>query len=65
MIGVNLKKSRLVLKMQEIKGFMASMPMNSQVKPATLLQGLKPGEKIRFTMDSATQTITAISQMEE
>jgi TolB-like protein len=64
-IGVNLEKSRLVLKMQEIKGFMASMPMNSQVKPATLLQGLNPGEKIRFTFDTVTRTITAISQMEK
>ena len=64
-IGVNLEKSRLVIKMQEIKGFMVPMPMNSQVKPVTLLQGLKPGEKIRFTFDSVTRTITAISQMTE
>ena len=61
-IEVNLEKSRLVLKMQEIKGFMAPMTMNSQVKPATLLQGLKPGEKVRITIDSVTRTITAISQ---
>ncbi len=64
-IGVNLEKSRLLIKMQEIKGFMVPMPMNSQVKPVTLLQRLKPGEKIRFTIDATKRGIVEISRMEK
>jgi len=64
-IEVNLEKSRLIMDHEEIKDFMAPHKMSYQVKPVTLLQGLKPGEKIRFTIDSATRTLTAISQMEK
>jgi len=64
-IGVNLEKSRMLMDHEEIKDFMAPHKMSYQVKPATLLQGLKPGEKIRFTIDSHTRMVTAISQMEK
>ncbi len=64
-IEVNLEKSRLVVDHEGIKDFMAPMVMGYLVKPDTLLQGLKKGDKIRFTIDSATRTMTAISQMEK
>ena len=36
---------------------MPAMEMSLQVVPPTLLEGLKPGEKIRFTIDAAKRAI--------
>jgi len=41
------------------------MVMGYPVKPAKLLQGLKPGDKIRFTIDSEQKAIVGISRIEK
>lgn len=60
-VAVDARKSRLVVDHEEIPGFMAAMVMNYLVSPATLLDGLRPGEKIRFTIDEDRRAIVGIA----
>ena len=62
-VSVDLRKSRLVLDHEEIPGFMAAMVMNYLVKPPSLLQGLRPGEKIRFTIDEDQRAIVRVTPL--
>ncbi len=65
-VAVDPRKSRLVLTHGEIKGFMAPMvEMSFMVTPATLLQGLMAGRKVRFTVDADQRAIVAINPFEE
>ncbi len=60
MIAVLPRKSRLVVDHDEIKDFMAAMEMSFMVSPASLLQGVKPGDKVRFTIDADKRAIVGI-----
>jgi len=62
-VSVDLRKSRLVLDHEEIPGFMAAMVMNYLVNPPSLLQGLHPGEKIRFTIDEDQRAIVRVAPL--
>ncbi|MFQ5541992.1 MAG: copper-binding protein, partial [Candidatus Binatia bacterium] len=64
-ILADMRKSQIVVDHKEIPGFMAPMIMGYPVKPVKLLKGLKPGEKIRFTIDAEQQVIVGISRMEK
>ena len=60
MIAVLPRKSRVVVDHEEIKDFMAAMKMSYMVSPATLLQSVTPGDKVRFTIDADKRAIVAI-----
>ncbi len=65
-VAVQPRKSRLVLTHDEIKGFMAPMvEMSFVVTPATLLQGLKPGNNVRFTIDAEKRVIVDVAPLGE
>ena len=57
------KASQIVVDHQEIKGFMEAMTMGYRIDPPTLLEGLKPGDKIRFTIDVRRRVITTIEKV--
>ena len=55
------RKNRLVLTHGEIKGFMAAMEeMSFMVTPPTLLKGIEPGDKVRFTIDADKRAIVGV-----
>ena len=47
-----LKASEIVVDHEEIKGFMDAMTMGYKVHPTSLLKTVKPGDKVRFTIDT-------------
>jgi Cu/Ag efflux protein CusF len=54
---------QLVVDHEEIKGFMEAMTMGYRIDPPTLLEGLRPGDKIRFTIDVQRKAITAVEKV--
>jgi Cu/Ag efflux protein CusF len=55
--------SQIVVEHGEIKGFMEAMTMGYRVEPATLLEGLKFGDKVRFTIDVPKKAIVKIEKI--
>ena len=54
--------SQVVVEHGEIKGFMDAMTMGYRVEPPSLLDGLKPGDQVRFTIDVPKKTIVKIEK---
>jgi Cu/Ag efflux protein CusF len=54
---------QLVVDHEEIAGFMEAMTMGYRIDPPTLLEGLRPGDKIRFTIDVRRKAITAVEKV--
>jgi Cu/Ag efflux protein CusF len=55
--------SQIILEHGEIRGFMEAMTMGYRIDPLSLLVGLKPGDKVRFTIDVQKRTITEIEKL--
>jgi Cu/Ag efflux protein CusF len=56
--------SQIVVEHGEIKGFMEAMTMGYRVDPPSLLEGLKFGDKVRFTIDVPKKAIVKIEKMQ-
>ena len=56
--------SQIVVEHGEIKGFMDAMTMGYRVDPPSLLEGLKFGDKVRFTIDVPKKAIVKIEKMQ-
>ena len=54
---------QIVVEHGEIKGFMDAMTMGYRVDPPSLLEGLKFGDKVRFTIDVPKKAIVKIEKM--
>ncbi|HXG53467.1 MAG TPA: copper-binding protein [candidate division Zixibacteria bacterium] len=55
--------SQIVVEHGEIKGFMEAMTMGYRVDPPSLLEGLKFGDRVRFTIDVPKKAIIKIEKM--
>ena len=55
--------NQLVVEHGEIKDFMGPMTMGYKIDSASLLEGLKAGDKIRFTIDAQTKSIVKIEKL--
>jgi Cu/Ag efflux protein CusF len=56
--------SQIVVEHGEIKGFMEAMTMGYRVDPPSLLEGLKQGDKVRFTIDVPKKAIVKIEKIQ-
>jgi mono/diheme cytochrome c family protein len=59
------KKQQIVVEHGAIKGFMEPMTMGYKVDPASLLSRVKPGDKVRFTIDTEARAITKIETLKD
>ena len=62
-VSLRPDRQQVVVEHGEIKDFMDAMTMGYKVVPASLLNTVKPGDKIRFTIDTAAKTITKIDRL--
>jgi|SRR5687767_3764264 Cu/Ag efflux protein CusF len=56
------ESGEIVLAHDEIKGFMDAMTMGYKVSPLSLLKTVKPGDSVRFTIDTEKRVITKIAK---
>lgn len=54
---------QIVLEHGEIEGFMDAMTMGYRIDPPSLLATVKPGDKVRFTIDVARRAIIQIEKL--
>lgn len=52
------QNQEVVIDHEEIKGFMDAMTMGYKVSSSSLLKGVKPGDRVRFTIDTNRRAIT-------
>jgi Cu/Ag efflux protein CusF len=62
-IAIVPNAGQIVVDHQGIKGFMEAMTMGYRVDPPSLLDGLKFGDTVRFTIDVSQKVITKIEKM--
>ena len=62
-IAVVPANEQVVVDHGEIKGFMDAMIMGYKVSPLSLLDGLKAGDRIRFTIDTDKKAIVKIVEL--
>lgn len=62
-VAVLPNAAQIVLEHGEIKGFMDAMTMGYRVEPPSLADGLKFGDKVRFTIDVAKKAIVKIDRI--
>jgi FtsP/CotA-like multicopper oxidase with cupredoxin domain/Cu/Ag efflux protein CusF len=60
--AIDPRSGRIIIDHKAIPGFMAEMTMSYLVDPASLVQGLSPGEEVRFTIDADKREIVAIER---
>ena len=64
-VALRPEKQQIVLEHEEIKGFMEAMTMGYKTNPISLLTSVKPGDKVRFTIDTEARAITRIDKLKD
>ena len=64
-IALRPEKQQVVLEHGEIKGFMEAMTMGYKTSPISLMNNVKPGDKVRFTIDTDARAITKIDKLKD
>lgn len=64
-VSLRPEKQQIVLEHGEIKGFMEAMTMGYKINPVSLLDKVKPGDKVRFTIDADSRAITKIDKVKD
>jgi mono/diheme cytochrome c family protein len=63
-IALRPEKQQVVLEHGEIKGFMEAMTMGYKTSPISLLNSVKPGDRVRFTIDTEARAITKMDKLQ-
>lgn len=62
-VALRPDKQQIVVEHGEIKDFMEAMTMGYKISPLSLLDKVKPGDKVRFTIDTAARAITKLDRV--
>jgi len=63
-IAVVPASREIVLTHGEIKGFMNAMTMGYAIQPASLLEGVRAGDTVRFTIDTEQKAIVTLEKLQ-
>jgi Cu/Ag efflux protein CusF len=58
---VDAAQGRVTIRHQEIPGFMGAMTMTFRVKDGKLLDGVRAGDEVQFTLEETPQSVTISS----
>jgi Cu/Ag efflux protein CusF len=61
-VAVVPSSGQLVIEHGPIKDFMDAMTMGYPIEPASLLEGLKPGDRVRFAIDPKRKVIVKVEK---
>lgn len=61
-VAVDAPTGFVTISHEAIPGLMDAMTMQFEAKPATLLDGLKPGDRVEFSLDGKTYALLAIAR---
>ena len=64
-IAVVPSSSQIVVDHKAIPGFMDAMTMGYRIDPPSLLEGVKAGDAVRFTIDTQNKAIVKIEKLQE
>jgi Cu/Ag efflux protein CusF len=64
-IAVVPGSNQIVVDHKAIPGFMDAMTMGYRIEPPSLLEGVKAGQTVRFTIDTQQKAIVKIERMQE
>jgi mono/diheme cytochrome c family protein len=64
-IALRPDKQQVVLEHGEITGFMEAMTMGYKTSPLSLMNTVKPGDKVRFTIDTDARAITKLDRLKD
>jgi Cu/Ag efflux protein CusF len=62
-VAATPSSGQIVLEHGEIKGFMEAMTMGYRIDPPSLLANVKPGDKVRFTIDVERRAIIELEKL--
>lgn len=63
-VAVVPSSGQLVIEHGPIKDFMDAMTMGYPTEPGSLLEGLKPGDKVRFAIDPKRKVIVKVEKID-
>jgi mono/diheme cytochrome c family protein len=64
-VALRPDRQQIVVEHGEIKGFMEAMTMGYKVTPVSLLDAVKPGDRVRFTIDTEARAITQLEPLKD
>ena len=65
LVALRPDRQQVVVEHGEIAGFMTAMTMGYRIASLSLLDSVKPGDRVRFTIDTAARAITRIERMSD
>lgn len=64
-LAVVPETQEIIVEHGDIKGFMEAMTMGFKTDPRSLMKTVKPGDRIRFTIDTNKRVITRIEKLKD
>jgi Cu/Ag efflux protein CusF len=65
LVAVVPGSNQIVVDHKEIPGFMNAMTMGYRIEPPSLLEGVKAGDSVRFTINTQRKAIVKLEKLQQ